>query len=59
MSNVIVLPTQEHTYVEPFSGFHPRRVNSTLTPKWSTKLAAFAVCIWDQCYAMKQSLRID
>lgn len=32
---------------------------NTLTPKWSTKLAAFDVFIWDQCYAMEQSLRID
>jgi glyoxylase-like metal-dependent hydrolase (beta-lactamase superfamily II) len=30
-----------------------------LTPKWSTTLAAFDVYIWDQCYAMEQSLRID
>lgn len=30
-----------------------------LTPKWSTKLAAFDVYIWDQCYAMEQSLRIE
>lgn len=30
-----------------------------LTPNWSTKLAAFDVYIWDQCYAMEQSLRID
>ena len=33
-------------------------VNS-LTPKWSTRLAGFDVYIWDQCYAMEQSLRID
>lgn len=32
---------------------------NTLTPKWSNKLAAFDVYIWDQCYAMEQSLRID
>ena len=32
---------------------------SRLTPKWSTKLAAFDVFVWDQCYAMEQSLRID
>lgn len=32
---------------------------NTLTPKWSSKLAAFDVFIWDQCYAMEQSLRID
>lgn len=30
-----------------------------LTPKWSTKMAAFDVYIWDQCYSMEQSLRID
>ena len=32
---------------------------NTLTPNWSTRLAAFDVFIWDQCYAMEQSLRID
>jgi glyoxylase-like metal-dependent hydrolase (beta-lactamase superfamily II) len=32
---------------------------STLTPKWSGRLAAFDVWIWDQCYAMEQSLRIE
>ena len=30
-----------------------------LTPKWATKLAAYDVYVWDQCYAMEQSLRID
>ena len=30
-----------------------------LTPKWSSKLAAYDVYIWDQCYSMEQSLRID
>jgi hypothetical protein len=30
-----------------------------LTPKWSAKLAADDVYIWDQCYAMEQSLRFD
>ena len=30
-----------------------------LTPKWSSRLAAYDVYIWDQCYAMEQSLRID
>ena len=30
-----------------------------LTPKWSARLAAFDVYIWDQCYSMEQSLRID
>jgi glyoxylase-like metal-dependent hydrolase (beta-lactamase superfamily II) len=32
---------------------------NTLTPKWSTKLAGFDVYVWDQCYAMEQSLRIE
>ena len=30
-----------------------------LTPKWQAKFAAYDVYIWDQCYAMEQSLRID
>jgi len=30
-----------------------------LTPKWAGKLAAYDVYIWDQCYSMEQSLRID
>ena len=30
-----------------------------LTPKWQNKLAAYDVYVWDQCYAMEQSLRID
>ena len=30
-----------------------------LTPKWSSRLAAYDVYIWDQCYSMEQSLRID
>jgi glyoxylase-like metal-dependent hydrolase (beta-lactamase superfamily II) len=32
---------------------------NTLTPKWSSRLAAFDVYIWDQCYSMEQTLRID
>jgi glyoxylase-like metal-dependent hydrolase (beta-lactamase superfamily II) len=32
---------------------------NTLTPKWQSKLAAYDVYVWDQCYAMEQSLRID
>jgi len=32
---------------------------NTLTPKWSTRLAGFDVYVWDQCYAMEQSLRIE
>jgi glyoxylase-like metal-dependent hydrolase (beta-lactamase superfamily II) len=32
---------------------------NALTPRWSTRLAAFDVFIWDQCYSMEQTLRID
>ena len=31
----------------------------TLTPRWSSRLAGFDVYVWDQCYAMEQSLRIE
>ena len=30
-----------------------------MTPKWSQRLGGFDVFIWDQCYSMEQSLRID
>lgn len=30
-----------------------------MAPKWQTRLAALDVYIWDQCYSMEQSLRID
>jgi hypothetical protein len=32
---------------------------NTLTPKWATKLGGFDVYIWDQCYSMEQTLRIE
>jgi glyoxylase-like metal-dependent hydrolase (beta-lactamase superfamily II) len=32
---------------------------NAVTPQWSSKLAAFDVYVWDQCYSMEQSLRID
>ncbi|MFZ0266427.1 MBL fold metallo-hydrolase, partial [Caulobacter sp.] len=32
---------------------------NTVTPKWQSRLAGYDVYIWDQCYAMEQSLRID
>jgi hypothetical protein len=35
------------------------RCVDALTPGWSTRLAAFDVYAWDQCYAMEQSLRIE
>ncbi len=35
------------------------RCVNALTPKWASRLAAFDVYVWDQCYAMEQSLRIE
>ncbi|QAY80059.1 MBL fold metallo-hydrolase [Sphingosinicella sp. BN140058] len=32
---------------------------NAVAPKWQSRLAGFDVYIWDQCYAMEQSLRID
>jgi hypothetical protein len=32
---------------------------STLTPKWSKRLAAFDVYIRDQRYSMEQTLRLE
>jgi len=32
---------------------------NALTPTWEPRLAAYDVYIWDQCYSMEQSLRID
>jgi glyoxylase-like metal-dependent hydrolase (beta-lactamase superfamily II) len=32
---------------------------NALTPRWKDKLGGFDVWIWDQCYSMEQSLRID
>jgi glyoxylase-like metal-dependent hydrolase (beta-lactamase superfamily II) len=49
----------------PWAGFDnyidrvAARCVNALTPKWSSKLAGFDVYVWDQCYAMEQSLRIE
>jgi glyoxylase-like metal-dependent hydrolase (beta-lactamase superfamily II) len=32
---------------------------NALEPKWSHRLAGYDVFIWDQCFAMEQSMRID
>lgn len=51
--------------VNPWAGFDnyidrvAAQCVNALTPKWSTRLAGFDVYIWDQCYAMEQSLRIE
>lgn len=31
----------------------------TLAPKWRNRLGGFDAFVWDQCYAMEQSLRVD
>ena len=30
-----------------------------LTPKWASKLAGFDVFIWDQCYAIENSIHME
>ena len=45
-----------------FDNYNDRVVISCvnrMTPKWATKLAAFDIFIWDQCYTVEQSLQID
>ena len=32
---------------------------NALTPKWKNRLGGFDTFVWDQCYAMEQSLRVD
>lgn len=32
---------------------------NTVTPKWQSRLGGYDAFIWDQCYAMEQSIRID
>ncbi|WP_208456910.1 MBL fold metallo-hydrolase [Lysobacter solisilvae (ex Woo and Kim 2020)] len=32
---------------------------NTLTPKWATRLGGYDAWIWDQCFAMEQSMRIE
>ena len=32
---------------------------NAVTPKWKDRLAGYDTFIWDQCYAMEQSLRVD
>ena len=34
-------------------------LDATLPARFASRLAAFDVYVWDQCYAMEQSLRID
>jgi hypothetical protein len=52
------MPLARYTRLHPEATVTPTQL-ATLTPKWSTKLAAFDAFVWDQCYAMEQSLRGD
>jgi hypothetical protein len=43
-------------------GINPADTNNlwaTIAPKWKNRLGGFDVFVWDQCYAMEQSLRVD
>ena len=42
-----------------FPGWMPWRRFALAQDKWSTRLATFDVYIWDQCYSMEQTLRIE
>ncbi|MDO9374252.1 MAG: MBL fold metallo-hydrolase [Ferruginibacter sp.] len=35
------------------------QIVNSVTPKWSTRLGGYDVFIWDQAYAMEQTLRIE
>jgi hypothetical protein len=52
---IMVKTPKNDNYIDRVAG---QCVNA-LTPKWSTRLAAFDVYIWDQCYSMEQTLRIE
>jgi glyoxylase-like metal-dependent hydrolase (beta-lactamase superfamily II) len=57
------LPQAELANSWAFVGDYTARVAgqcvASMTPKWKDMLAAFDTFIWDQCYAMEQSIRVD
>lgn len=42
-----------------YTGRVARVCVATMARKWEHRIAAFDTFIWDQCYAMEQSLRVD
>ncbi|WP_210271726.1 MBL fold metallo-hydrolase [Rhizobium leguminosarum] len=52
-------PANSWAFVSDYTARVAGQCVATMTPKWKNKLAAFDTFIWDQCYAMEQSLRVD
>ncbi|MCW6530776.1 MBL fold metallo-hydrolase [Sphingomonas sp. MMSM20] len=45
--------------IADYTGRVARTCVATMTPRWKDRIAGFDTFIWDQCYAMEQSLRVD
>ncbi|MBB3659464.1 glyoxylase-like metal-dependent hydrolase (beta-lactamase superfamily II) [Rhizobium sp. BK650] len=54
-----VEPVNSWAFVSDYTARVAGQCVAAMTPKWKDKLAAFDTFIWDQCYAMEQSLRVD
>ena len=52
---VVTAVQREHDFIDRVAA----ECVSTLAPRWASRLAAFDVYMWDQCYAMERSLRTD
>jgi membrane protein DedA with SNARE-associated domain len=53
------VPPLQSELVIPLTGFVATQGDLRLAPVIVIGSLAFDVCIWDQCYSMEQSLRID
>ncbi len=54
-----VEPANSWAFVSDYTARVAGQCVATMTPKWKDRLAAFDTFIWDQCYAMEQSIRVD
>jgi glyoxylase-like metal-dependent hydrolase (beta-lactamase superfamily II) len=54
-----VEPANSWAFVSDYTARVARQCVATMTPKWKDRVAAFDTFIWDQCYAMEQSIRVD
>ncbi|MFC5757889.1 MBL fold metallo-hydrolase [Rhizobium sp. GCM10022189] len=52
-------PSNSWAFVSDYTARVAGQCVATMTPKWKNRLAAFDTFIWDQCYAMEQSIRVD
>jgi len=52
-------PANSWAFVSDYTARVASQCVATMTPKWKDRLAAFDTFIWDQCYAMEQSIRVD